>query len=288
MQDRVLTGTAPTISATFYVDGVATDPAPATATVEILREDGTTLVAAGTNAPHAGTGVFTYALTASQTAQLDLLTARWTATVGGQLQTIETFVEVVGGFMFSLAQARRLSPLGDTAAYPTSDLLAYRTLAEQALEEACGVAFVPRYARDLISGDARTDVAVRRRPLSVLSASIDGTALTSPELSVLALYPSGRIYRTDPANPSLVWPAGHENIVVKYTHGYRTCPGRESRAALLLARRWLVESPLDDRTTRVVSEGGMAEFAIVDEDLFDLPELNAVVRRHRRDALRLA
>src|SRR4051794_38233928 len=114
--DRVQKGSSVTITHTFTVDGVATDPSPVTATVEVVRDDGSVVVVAGASTVHVGTGKFTFTLTPTHTALLDILTARWTATFAGQPQTVETQVEVVGGFLFTLADARADSQLADAAA----------------------------------------------------------------------------------------------------------------------------------------------------------------------------
>ena len=270
--ERTLRGTSATISVTFYVDGVATDPGPDAATVEVLRDAGTQLVAP-TPATEAGPGKFTFALTPIHQAQLDLLKARWTATVAGQPQTVETEIEVVGGFHFSLAFARKLSPLDDDAAYPTPDLVEARTMAEQALEDECGVAFVPRYAKETLYGDGGRILRLGRvRVTKLQSVLVDGTALTSQELAALRLGSLGRITR------DTGWTRG-ARIDVFYEHGSPRAPSRVARASRLLAKSWLVERIHDERATVIESEGGgRTVFASARDQPFDLPEVNAVVR----------
>ena len=51
--------------------------------------------------------------------------------------------------LFTVAQARAMSPLADTVKYSTQKIIDARTLVETALEDACGVAFVPRYRREV-------------------------------------------------------------------------------------------------------------------------------------------
>src|SRR2546421_1634830 len=147
--DRVLQNTAAVIQNTFYVDGVPTD---ATAvTVTITRDDGTILVNAGATV-HGTTGVYTYTLTTAHTGLLDSLTAAWTGTIGGVAQTVKTYVEIVGGFLFSIADARARSTLADTVTYPTANIVAARTWAETEIQNACGISFVPRYASEVLNG----------------------------------------------------------------------------------------------------------------------------------------
>src|SRR5687767_3322430 len=114
--DRILRGTTATVSATFSVDGTGVDPVPDTATVQITRDNGTVLVATTLAASVTGQpGKFEFALTTAETALLDTLTATWVSSLG----TVETTIEVVGGFLFTIAQARAMPPLTNTTLYPT-------------------------------------------------------------------------------------------------------------------------------------------------------------------------
>lgn len=267
--DRILKATEATPSAAFMVDGVAADPG--VVTVTITRENGTALVTAQ---PTGGTGTAarTYALSAVQSAALDVLTLDWTS---ASLGTITTTVEIVGGFLFAIADARRLKPLDSETKYPTLDLEVARTLAEVALEDACGVAFVPRYGRERIDGAANGDVLLQNpRPLSVTAASDTGLAVA--DLSTLELYRDGRVY-----NP-IMWSQGRHNVHITYTHGYPFPPPRVGRACLLLAKRFLVDSPVNDRAMSVTNNE-VTEYLVtagVRDAVFDIPECNAVVQQY--------
>src|ERR1044072_1638520 len=52
---RILMGTVGTVTQTFELNGVATDPSPATATLEVLGADGSIIVPAGTGVTRIGT-----------------------------------------------------------------------------------------------------------------------------------------------------------------------------------------------------------------------------------------
>ena len=142
--DRVLRGTAATVYLTLAIDGTATDPTPDTAIVSATRADGTVLQAP-IAAADAGEGRFGFTFSTAQTALLDTVTLTWTASVAGIEQTFQTTVEIVGGFLFSINEARARG-LSDVTAYPAETIVRKRTLIEQRLEKVCGVAFVPRYA----------------------------------------------------------------------------------------------------------------------------------------------
>ncbi|HVE27286.1 MAG TPA: hypothetical protein VNC22_17895 [Sporichthya sp.] len=268
---RVLVNTAVTLNVAFQVDGADTDPAPDTATVTVTRDDGTVLATAA--ATPSGTGGFLYTLSAGQNNQLDILTAEWTSALG----TLTTTTEVVGGFLFTIAQARALNPLNNTTTYTTQQIIDARTMVETALEDACQVAFVPRYRRESVNGSGSTEVQLSMpRVRSIRSATLDGTALTVSELADIV--PSGRIIYT--AN---TWTRGFGNYSISYEHGYDTTPPRVSNAALLLARRYLVDSPVSDRATSLTTEDGTTQFLVtagVRQAVFDIPEANAVVAQY--------
>lgn len=292
--ERVGRGVGGTITATFTLDGAGSPPSPNTATVTLTRDsDGTTVVSGAAATPGAN-GTFTYFVTPAQAGALDLLTASWTATVNGNVTTITTQVEVVGGFLFSIADARALPALANGTTYPDANIRAARTLAEQALEDACGVSFVPRYRREITSGNYQDTIMLQRpRPTLLRSITVTGVVLTAADLAQVVMLPTGALYR--PAlwggmsyyGGAAIWGSqnvpggGTGNVVVVYEHGYPTPPMRVARAALLLARRWLVDSPVDERTTQVTTEGGTISFmAAGGVGSFDLPEVVACVQQY--------
>jgi hypothetical protein len=175
--ERILQLTPGTLSQQWYEDGAAVDPGAAT--VGITRADGTILVAAGTATAGTGTAPRTFNLTTTHTALLDRLTVTWTSVTKG---TIVSYVEVVGGFWFSLA---------------------------------------------------------------------DG------------------------------------NVVVGFEHGRDRPPERLRRAALLLAKVWLVSGPVDDRTSTLTSDGGT--FSLVTPgrggSIFGVPEVDAAVQANLLPAI---
>lgn len=270
---RIVQGLSATLSHTFYSDGTPTDPAPDAATVAITRDDGTTVVAA-TAATEAGTGIVSYTLTPTMTAALDLLTVRWTATFGGQSQVFTDLVEVRGGVLFTIAEARRVKPFNDTGAYPASAIVTARTLAETALEDAARVPFVPTYFKRTLDGDTRTELLLPVvRPLSVTTITVDGATV---DPSTVILYDDGRMYL------QRGWGSGvtRGNVVVTGTYGYPYPPPRASHACLLLAKRWAVDSPVSDRATSMTTEDGTTQMLVtagMRQAVFDVPECNAVI-----------
>ena len=275
LQQRVLVNTPTTLTVVFEVDGVATDPSPATATVTITRADGTPLL---TDEPATRTavGTFDVSLTAAQNDRVDALTVAWTSSLG----TLTTFVEIVGGFLFTIAEARMTKPLDDVATHPSQRIIDARTLAETALEEACSVAFVPRYFTERLDGKRDTDLLLSTvRPLTITACTVDGVTVAPSELE---LYADGRVYR------QAGWGTLRRGVTITGTHGYASPPPRVSRAAILLAKRFLIDSPVSDRATSLTTEDGTTQFLVtagVRQAVFDIPECNAVVELYGlRDA----
>lgn len=270
--DRIQQGQPGTLTATWERDGDPVDPGIVHVTV--TRDDGTILVA---NQATVGSGPDrTFALTPAQTSTLDWLTAVWTAPDGS---TLKTFAEIVGGFLFSVQRARHRSPLQDEAAYPTEAILYYRTLAEMALEDICGVSFVPRYNHDIARITAWGLLTVSRRKVTSVRnvwTATDTGPQALPTLIGLRIMNGGVIFM-----PMLfnwwVMP-----ITVSYENGYPQAPPRVGRAALELARRWLVESPWDERMVGYRDrQGGELQILTASHgDPFDIPEVVAVADQY--------
>ena len=274
---RVARGRSATITQTFYEDGVPADPSPDSATVTITRDDGTAIAtdAATTNV---GVGAVSYTLTPSDLADLDLLTVTWKATFGGQEQTYTDTIEVVGGFLFTIAQARASTPLNDTVKFSTQQIIDARTLVETALEDACGVAFVPRYRREAVSGSGTRNLLLSMpRVTAVRPASVDGTDFTLGELAGVVPSGPGVIYAQNG------WARGFGNYTVAYEHGWPSPPPRISQAALRWARHILAgTSQIDERYTSVSNDVGTFSLATpgLRGSVTGLPEVDAAIAEY--------
>ncbi len=289
--DRFLQGTPATITATIAVGGTSTDPSPDTATVTVTRDDGTVLVATA-GATNTGTGTFSYTLTPAQTALLDRLTAAWTVTLGGQSTTFTTRHEIVGGFLFSLADLKAVSMGGATtigAKFSNDQLLEIRTTVEDTLEHACGRAFVPRYERFTSIGGCSP---LRLKPFlrAIRGVTAGGVAYTTDQLAALVFDENGFLYGPgDYGYSGLVdgepfYPAG-TGLIVRYEHGMDEPPWRVRKAALLLAQTWIVKGPVDDRVTTMSSPdtGITAALAVPGRggSIVGVPEVDAVINEYR-------
>ncbi len=281
--ERIHQGRSATLSHTFEVDGVATNPSPDTATVTITRADGTALVPAG-SVTDAGVGVVTLTLTPAETALLDTLKVTWTATFGGQSQAFTDYVEVAGGFLFSVAQAKAIQGLTNQS---TANIVAARTMIETELEGALGYSLVPRYHEETFSGE-RNLALWSRAPLvgnvprshipfvtTIRSATVDGTALSTA--SVLP-HSAGFYYDNS-------WSSGYSNIVLRYEHGAKYLLPGATWVGLILAKSWLggQNRPIDDRAiTFNATEGGTYSLAVPGRNgsTFGHPDVDAFVDAH--------
>jgi hypothetical protein len=268
--ERILKDTNATVGQQFYEDGVATDPG--TVTVTVTAADGTVL-ATDAATGGSGTSARTYSLTAAtHTAALDTLTLSWESATKG---TLTGTVEIVGGFLFSIAEFRALgSAYANTTNYPTATLQDMRTTVEQALEDACGVAFVPRYELETLNGVYSGLLPVKwAKVRTVRTVTVDTVAGTVADYVALR---EGMIYGTS------YWTAGYGNVTVGYEHGHSTPPMRIKRAALILAKRWITPGSADDRAINVSNETGTYALfqAGVRGHQFDVPEVQAAVDQY--------
>lgn len=274
--ERIHQKTPGSVSKQWYEAGVAVDPG--TVTVNVTRADGTVVVTGG-SVSGTGTGARTYSITTAVTQLLDTLEVEWVSTDKG---TLYSTVEVVGGFLFTLAEARAIRPLDNTTLYTTAALIAMRTTVEQALEDACGVAFVPRYALETVNGSG-TDVLPLKWPKvrAIRSASYtyNGTAslLSASELGLLSYAAWGGV-------TGYSWGTGFGNWTVGYEHGHDRPPERVRRAALSLTRSWMVSGPIDDRasTFNAGADGGTYSLVVPGRNgsVFGMPEVDAVVQEY--------
>jgi hypothetical protein len=234
--ERVVRGRSFTLSKTFYEGGVATAPT-ATPTVTITRDDGTAVT---TGAVSINGAVASVTVPASQNTLLDTLTVDWSAVVGGEAQEYLDTVEVAGGVLFTIAEAQARSGLASKTA---AEITEKRTLVESLLEQACAVAFVPRYGTTTINGTGGSTILLPARTTAIRAVTVDGVAVAQSYVDTMRLLGTGELYY-----PSY-FTRGYSNYVIAYEHGYSDGAERlaASEAALTWTKALLVNSPMDDR-----------------------------------------
>lgn len=190
-------------------------------TVSVDRANGTELVSSTAAAAGDETGEFTLTLSAAQTSTLDVLTATW-HDVDNDVDWY-THHRIVGGFMFTLAEARAHDDvLDDSSKYPPAVLAAKRTEVENTAEWICDRAFVPSYARVVADGDGTGQLRIglhdlrRLRSVTVFDDLSDaGTTLTTDELASISLLTGGVLRRTDGG----IFIPGSQNVIVEVEYG---------------------------------------------------------------------
>lgn len=285
---RILKGTAESLSLLVYEDGVVKDPG--TTTVTITMADGTAIVTGGATTG-SGAQARAYALTTTDTANLDLLTAVWTTeNYGAQTTT----AEIVGEHLFTLAQARDFDggKLRDASAYSDDLLKETRARILDAFAEVCGVSFVPRYKRVVLDGKGSDTLYLPDLYVTAIrsvderaSGGTDWTAYTSDDLADVFCDDSGQVFReTDGA-----FTAGRRNIRIGYEYGYAQPPLEITRAALRLLVSYLgaTRTDWDPRAISMSTDMGVISLATAGMRgaVFGLPEVDsALVRYNERRA----
>lgn len=160
---------------------------PGLVTVTVARSDGTVLYTAAATGG-AGTSARTYALTAVDTALLDVLTATWQ--VGGVTIGV-TSHDIVGAYYFTIAELRRVEPdLSNETTYPTATLIAHRDEVETSFESWTQMAWVPRFTvvdqYPTYGHCLLTDLYALRSVRWARTWSTDGTATEVDSVTVAA------------------------------------------------------------------------------------------------------
>lgn len=281
---RVLRGVGATISAQARTQDGELTAFSSAPTVTVVRADGTS-VASGTAT---GTNPATFALTGAQIPNLDVLYATWVAGT----TTIRTIVEVVGGFYFTVAEARAFGePLSNATKYPDAKIQDYRTAVESELEKITRRAFVPKYRYVTLTGRSQDRLLLPddyvRSVRSVGEWDTGRTTLTPyglTDLAAISVEDFGAISRTNGG----VFALGSANVVVGYEYGL-DAPPRDLKEAAMLRLRTLLTNPrsgISDRALSFTDSGGTTtRLATAGVGNFEtgIPDVDAVYARYGRD-----
>lgn len=292
---RVERGRAATLEHTFLVGETATD-STTPVTVAVVDANGVE-VATGT-AAGVGAGRYTFPLVAQ--AQLAHLTVTWSATIAGQATAEADLVEVVGGFFFTLVEARASEPtFSELNKYPPADLEVGRLEVEVECERITQRAFVPRYRRVVLDGTGTPDLVlpdggdelvagiVLRGVRTIRSAKVAPRAgqsyvsLTAGQLGALAVTSDGTLQRTDYG----IWTEGRSNIVIEYEFGCDAPPADLKRGGLLRLRSRvnLHRGGVPDRAISFqLAEGGTYRLSTPSAERTGIPEVDGTYARYSR------
>ena len=290
---RILKGVTSTITLRIYVNGVLADP-DAAVNVAITNLVGTELVAA-TAATKRSTGIYDFAVTP---VNLDTLTATWTYTVGGVVQTAIEQYEVTGDHLFTIADARAFgdAALASTATYPDETIAGARDRIAEEFERICRQTFAPRYKLVTIDGgdadDPRDSVWLPDLRVTAIRSAEQRTigtttwvALTAAQLADLFVSDTGRAFR-ELKGP---WIAGRQNVRIGYEYGYPEPPLEIHRAALQLIRGSAVPTDINSRALSITDELGTFRLATAGERgaWTGIPDVDAVLDRYASNVGRI-
>lgn len=256
--DQILRNTGAQLSNTFYVNGAAQD-ADGAVTVVATSADGTELANEQADDDVASDGKYEW--TMPPQADLTRLTMKWTGTFSGTQVTATTYAEIVGGFLFTLAEARAFkTSLANEVKYPNSTIIDVREEIAQLFENFCRVSFIPRYRRDVLDGDGKRAIYLPRREVrTIQSLTEDGTALTDG--TDYYSYENGRLARWNATWSNLT----PKNVVVDYEHGFEIPPGPIVRCALIVLEDLIVGSDIFNRAVSQTDEAGTIRLSYADD-----------------------
>jgi len=269
---RILRASGATLTHTIRVGEAATD-ATGAVTVTVTRLDGSAVQSGTATLAGAGTGKYTFAL--DPVAQLDTLAVDWAGTVAGMVRTERDLVEVVGGYLFELADLRAEHKV-DPVRFPTAVLEAKRIVAEVECEDICGVAFVPRFTRVSLDARAGRDLLLPHPYVRALRAvTVGGVVWPLDQAQVT----SSGVLTTAGG-----WPAGP--AVVEYEHGVDGPPPDLVDAVMLRAFSLLgrAGSAVPQRAITWSAEaGGTYRLALPGARKTGIPDVDGPYERHTVD-----
>lgn len=180
-----------------------------------------------------------------------------------------------GSMYFTVAELRAKYPEITTVKYSDAIVAEAIMRAEETIERACDVAFVPRVRTiDLFVGE--------RAPLSLpnnhVRAVTSITGATSGVMDITDL----RVVAGSYLSPPWGWSA-FETVTVVYSHGLDEPPRRIVDAAMLYARQLVLKGPIDDRATQIpVDGGGVINLLLpgVRGSVTGIPEVDAAIQMY--------
>lgn len=278
---RILRTAQVVLSHVFYVDETPTD-ATGAVTYSVKRLDGT-VVASGSASGPAPTG--TYQVTVPAQSQVDALTVDWTALVAGATLTARDNVEVVGGYIFGLAEARAMPPVLDTIKWPTAKLAQRRIGTEQECEEICGRAFVPRFARVSFTLDTNANNLLTSK---ITLPHIHVRALRAATVSGVTQSLSGLTVSDSGVLRGLSWAAVNTGtvITVEYEHGMDYPPEDLKDACMQRLRTRLAggDTGVPQRALSFsVADGGVYRLSTPSGRKTGIPDVDGVYERYSID-----
>lgn len=271
---QIVQGSSATVS--ISLSALAVDLTAATVT--IYRLNGTVLI---NNAAAAGGN---YTLTPAQTAQLDFLRFQWSFIYNSQPWTANTFVEIVGDLLFTVAEARLfdVKQLTNPTSYPDIAIAEARTRILNNFQRICNVALVPRYSLKLLESHCETELLLPDSKASKLISLEfwDGVQWVAQDTSLYYITP-------DSCLTSYSCYQFPRHVRVGYEHGFSQTPQQLKRAALLVLVAELIPSNLPDRALSWNVNGSQYTLSVANGDsrFYGIPAVDAALALYSRSVI---
>ncbi|MEU3618850.1 hypothetical protein ABZ725_41985 [Streptomyces sp. NPDC006872] len=202
-------------------------------------------------------------------------TASW---VAPDVAADQTTFEVVGGFLFSIPDARGSDmDLADKARFPAGEVRHYRDVVEAEFERITGRSFTPRVTRVEVEADGTRTLYLGHLDVTAVAA-VDGP---SGPVDVSGWTVDGLGFLRAPYE----LPDG-DRFTVTLSYGFVLAPEDVKRAGLIRLRSLLTaeRSGIPDRATSfVAAEGGNFTLATPGRGGSEtgIPEVDATLKRYR-------
>jgi hypothetical protein len=256
--------------ATYDTNGVQAD-VDSTNVPTVVVTDSAGAAVGGFTPSRTGTGAYKATLPANLEV-LDTYSLVWSWPNG---QSRRTAFELVGGFLFTVADVQALG--APFATMSAATITAARAAVEDVFEDAniTGRAFRPRGRRYITDGVSGSILPVPDYDLTrVVSGTIAGSAIT---VGNVVAHPWGSLELTSGS-----WAAIAGAVSVLYEFGLWPTPAKVRREAVNLAKSYLLSSPLEEgRATAVFTDIGGYRLSIAGRDGWTgIPSVDACLSQY--------
>jgi hypothetical protein len=243
-------------------------------TVAVTDSAGATV--AGFTGSRTGTGEYQATLPADLET-LDQYDVAW-SWPNGQSRT--TGFELVGGFIFTVADLRDYyAPFADTTNYPTAVLKEIRDAVEDVFEgdEVTHRAFRPKGKRQTLPGSGTAVLWSGTHDLHELVSVAVPSGATAPDVADVVL-------GTDTTLRLVIGSWSFATVTILTEYGLRQTPAKIKREAMKYAKSLLLEGPLDEgRATAIFSDIGGYRLTIAGRDgPTGIPSVDAALAQFSR------
>ncbi len=282
MRSEITKNTGPiSLTKQWFENGTVVEPD--FVTFDLIDADGVSKRSGtATKAGSTTTTTFTVVITVVEAAEVEEYSLEWTRNDTGSKLVDD--VGIVGSVLFTEAAARAFNivggqnPLDESAspAYSDREIREGRYRVTEILEKRTGVAQTKRFARVHLAGTGRDSIALagadqthggpsfRRRPLTLIRGSVNGTALSSGELALIEVdSASHKFTRYD--GSSWARPSGSQpprNVTLGYEYGSPSISWEAERAGLMLLIKSIVPSDVSGRMTSFSNSDGTFRLSV--------------------------